>query len=394
MEITAPLPLEDQAQIQTVEGRGDETQSPESDTQSSIEGTTWRLKKSFNALSLFSCPPDPLMDSREVLDLKPTATNPFHNRVIVRDHRSIFHQAMSLDGCNFDDPKWTKNEERVAGKTLLNPIHHGPNSIFQCSHRFHIVIHTITAASSRPKHPSSSTSSLTLPSQWPNDPNSYCALSTRFVGLAQPRRRMDRVTCMHTSITVADGRSGWLAISNGGGGNGTSSVLVTIGSGWSLLLRRGDVEQSRWRIYLWSLNALTDRKNTVPTNETAAYLNFNSLFAELIVSSRSDILKHSTAHPRNSHSHCGQWSSSLLPTPTQRHWSNPRSNVKLNRRSRPIKKLNDQSSEQSESHESSMPSHLSTPHNGFATVDEFVEGTYEGKDVSLLTAGSANKLHR
>ncbi|KAJ3758483.1 hypothetical protein EV360DRAFT_70284 [Lentinula raphanica] len=339
MEITAPLPLEDQAQIQTVEGRGDETQSPESDTQS----------------------------SSEVLDLKPTATNPFHNRVIVRDHRSIFHQAMSLDGCNFDDPKWTKNEERewdsigeqrdkdqeakrhaflscllfpayeaiqktisrpqrpmvwynqdrclrrdpykvavqkeapprsslsgeeevqsnkdcqrklrrkasyrdrnieprflksfkpndhkrlfilipstVAGKTLLNPIHHGPNSNFQCSHRFHIVIHTITAASSRPKHPSSSTSSLTLPSQWPNDPNSYCALSTRFVGLAQPRRRMDRVTCMHTSITVADGRSGWLTISNGGGGNGTSSVLVTIGSGWSLLLRRGGVEQSRW----------------------------------------------------------------------------------------------------------------------------------------------------
>ncbi|KAJ3711509.1 hypothetical protein C8R42DRAFT_728540 [Lentinula raphanica] len=307
--------------------------------------TTWRPKKSFNTLSLVSCPPDPLMDSREVLDLKPTAKNPFHNRFIVRDHRSIFHEAMSLDRCNFDDPKWTKNEERVAGRTLLNPIHHGPNSNFQSSHRFHIVIHTITAASSRPKHLSSSTSSLTLPSQWPNDPNSYCALSTRFVGLAQPRRRMDRVTCMHTSITVTDGRSGWLAISNGGGGNGTSSVLVTIGSGWSLLLRRGDVEQSRWRIYLWSLNALTDRKNTVLTNETAVYLIFNSLFAELVASVPMVVIIVANADRAPLVESSQQPNPAMVMNPT-------------------------------------MPSHLSTPYNGFATVDEFVEGTYEGKGVS------------
>ena len=52
---------------------------------------------------------------------------------------------------------------------------------------------------------------------------------------------MDRVTCMRSSNTVADGKLGCLAISNGGGGNG--SVLVTIGSGWTLLLRRGGVEQ-------------------------------------------------------------------------------------------------------------------------------------------------------
>ncbi|KAJ3766119.1 hypothetical protein FB446DRAFT_827411 [Lentinula raphanica] len=117
-----------------------------------------------------------------------------------------------------------------------------------------------------------------------------------------------------SGLSVADGRSACLAISNGERGNGTSSVLVTIGFGWSPLLRRGDVEQNRWHIYLWSSNALNDpnttvltaydartayallvlrlkrrdavisdgKQKTLPQNETAAYLIFNSLFAELI----------------------------------------------------------------------------------------------------------------
>ncbi|THU84349.1 hypothetical protein K435DRAFT_806758 [Dendrothele bispora CBS 962.96] len=50
--------------------------------------------------------PDPLMDSRDVLDLPPTPTNPYHNRVTVRNHHSMFHEALALDGFNFDDDKW------------------------------------------------------------------------------------------------------------------------------------------------------------------------------------------------------------------------------------------------------------------------------------------------
>ncbi|KAL0574407.1 28S ribosomal protein S5, mitochondrial [Marasmius crinis-equi] len=49
---------------------------------------------------------DPLMDSRDVLDLPPTPEHPYHNRVTVRNHSSMFHEAMALDGFNFDDPNW------------------------------------------------------------------------------------------------------------------------------------------------------------------------------------------------------------------------------------------------------------------------------------------------
>ncbi|KAF8903370.1 hypothetical protein CPB84DRAFT_791438 [Gymnopilus junonius] len=36
--------------------------------------------------------PDALLDPRDVLELPPTPDNPFHNRVIVRNHRSVFHE--------------------------------------------------------------------------------------------------------------------------------------------------------------------------------------------------------------------------------------------------------------------------------------------------------------
>jgi len=35
--------------------------------------------------------PDALLDPRDVLELPPSKNSPFHNRVIVRNHRSIFH---------------------------------------------------------------------------------------------------------------------------------------------------------------------------------------------------------------------------------------------------------------------------------------------------------------
>ncbi|KAJ8081675.1 28S ribosomal protein S5, mitochondrial [Marasmius tenuissimus] len=49
---------------------------------------------------------DPLMDSRDVLDLPATLEHPYHNRVVVRNHTSMFHEAMALDGFDFDDPNW------------------------------------------------------------------------------------------------------------------------------------------------------------------------------------------------------------------------------------------------------------------------------------------------
>ena len=35
--------------------------------------------------------PSPLLDPRDVHDLPPTKDNPYHNRVIIRNHRSVFH---------------------------------------------------------------------------------------------------------------------------------------------------------------------------------------------------------------------------------------------------------------------------------------------------------------
>ncbi|KAF5386436.1 hypothetical protein D9757_005848 [Collybiopsis confluens] len=62
--------------------------------------------------------PDPLMDSREVLDLKPTVTNPFHNRVVVRNHRSIFHEAMAYDGFDFNNPNWRPAKSDLADEEI------------------------------------------------------------------------------------------------------------------------------------------------------------------------------------------------------------------------------------------------------------------------------------
>nr|GAT52953.1 37S ribosomal protein [Mycena chlorophos] len=47
---------------------------------------------------------DPLLDSREVLDFRPTKENPFHNRVVIRNHHSIFNEALEADGFDFDNP--------------------------------------------------------------------------------------------------------------------------------------------------------------------------------------------------------------------------------------------------------------------------------------------------
>ncbi|KAF5368883.1 hypothetical protein D9758_003103 [Tetrapyrgos nigripes] len=69
--------------------------------------------------------PDPLMDSRNVVDFPPTKTNPYHNRVVVRNHYSMFHEALKLDGFDFDSPDWKPHttdlvEEEVADAELAD----------------------------------------------------------------------------------------------------------------------------------------------------------------------------------------------------------------------------------------------------------------------------------
>ncbi|KAG5650002.1 hypothetical protein H0H81_001120 [Sphagnurus paluster] len=56
---------------------------------------------------------DPLLDSRDVLELPPDKDTPFHNRVIVRNHSSIFNEALAEDGFDFgaDDYVPTKTDE-------------------------------------------------------------------------------------------------------------------------------------------------------------------------------------------------------------------------------------------------------------------------------------------
>ncbi|KAJ6470117.1 hypothetical protein C8R47DRAFT_1149557 [Mycena vitilis] len=49
---------------------------------------------------------DPLLDSRDVLELPATKENPFHNRVVIRNHHSIFTEALMADSFNFDDPDY------------------------------------------------------------------------------------------------------------------------------------------------------------------------------------------------------------------------------------------------------------------------------------------------
>lgn len=49
---------------------------------------------------------DPIMDSRTVLDFPPDKENPYHNKVVFRNHESIFHEAMADQGFDFANPEW------------------------------------------------------------------------------------------------------------------------------------------------------------------------------------------------------------------------------------------------------------------------------------------------
>ncbi|KAJ7599110.1 hypothetical protein C8J56DRAFT_881617 [Mycena floridula] len=48
--------------------------------------------------------PDPLMDSRDVVEFPPDEQSKFHNKVTIRNHRSMFLEAMEKDGFDFSNP--------------------------------------------------------------------------------------------------------------------------------------------------------------------------------------------------------------------------------------------------------------------------------------------------
>ncbi|KAF8870179.1 hypothetical protein BD779DRAFT_1664765 [Infundibulicybe gibba] len=50
--------------------------------------------------------PDPLMDSRDVTEFPPDKESPYHNRVVVRNHSSMFHEALEADGFDFSSEDW------------------------------------------------------------------------------------------------------------------------------------------------------------------------------------------------------------------------------------------------------------------------------------------------
>ncbi len=57
--------------------------------------------------------PDAILDPRDVLDLPPSKETPFHNRVVVRNHRSVFHDyAEGLQDDLLAEDKLPKDENK------------------------------------------------------------------------------------------------------------------------------------------------------------------------------------------------------------------------------------------------------------------------------------------
>ncbi|KAJ6588920.1 hypothetical protein B0H19DRAFT_1101980 [Mycena capillaripes] len=65
---------------------------------------------------------DPLLDSRDVLELPPTKENPFHNRVVIRNHHSIFHEALQADSFDFNDPNYEPTRTDDIEEQNIDPI--------------------------------------------------------------------------------------------------------------------------------------------------------------------------------------------------------------------------------------------------------------------------------
>ncbi|KAG6899079.1 hypothetical protein C0993_001065 [Termitomyces sp. T159_Od127] len=97
--------------------------------------------------------PDPLLDSRDVLELPPDGKEQiFHNRVIIRNHTSIFHEAMEDQGFNFSDPEYmpTRTDETEESASSLENLPLSPAELAEF-YRFPLVRRRVTQQTGKGK---------------------------------------------------------------------------------------------------------------------------------------------------------------------------------------------------------------------------------------------------
>jgi ribosomal protein S5 len=96
--------------------------------------------------------PDPLMDSRDVLEFPPTKDNPYHNRVIIRNHTSIFDEALAEDGykVDMDTYKPTRTDETEESASSRENLVLSPAELRQL-YRFPLIRRRITQQTGKGK---------------------------------------------------------------------------------------------------------------------------------------------------------------------------------------------------------------------------------------------------
>ncbi|KAG5642078.1 hypothetical protein DXG03_003631 [Asterophora parasitica] len=95
---------------------------------------------------------DPLLDSRDVLELPPDKDTPFHNRVIIRNHSSIFNEALAEDGFDFgaDDYVPTTTDETEESASSLANLPFSPSELANF-YRFPLIHKRITQQTGKGK---------------------------------------------------------------------------------------------------------------------------------------------------------------------------------------------------------------------------------------------------
>ncbi|KAF5381262.1 hypothetical protein D9615_008412 [Tricholomella constricta] len=95
---------------------------------------------------------DPLLDSRDVLELPPDKNTPFHNRVIIRNHSSIFNEALAEDGFDFgaDDYVPTKTDETEESASSMENLPFSPSELSNF-YRFPLIHKRITQQTGKGK---------------------------------------------------------------------------------------------------------------------------------------------------------------------------------------------------------------------------------------------------
>ncbi|KAF7426167.1 28S ribosomal protein S5, mitochondrial [Pleurotus ostreatus] len=98
--------------------------------------------------------PDPLMDSRDVREFPADHESPYNNRVVVRNHASIFHEQMASDGLDLENedlewkPEETDETEEEQSSNLNLPL--GPKGLNEL-YRFPIFSRRVTQQTGKGK---------------------------------------------------------------------------------------------------------------------------------------------------------------------------------------------------------------------------------------------------